>query len=181
MDILPHVNLGSSRKDSLKSNTDGRALTRALNTPLPSLGLHVPFMFPPLPIHAMLPAMPDRLVIAFTPVPLRARADGWSPRLQVRFIDALARGLTPAAAARELGKNRQTAYALRKRPGAESFAAAWDAAIAFALETKKRAGLKSDSVRRRGGTRAGLREPNLPNLPRTHCRFPPGPARARPC
>jgi hypothetical protein len=29
-----------------------------------------------------------------------------------------------------VGKNRQNAYALRKRPGAESFAAAWDAVVA---------------------------------------------------
>jgi hypothetical protein len=41
-------------------------------------------------------------------------------------------GLTAGEAARLLGKNRQNAYALRKRPGAESFAAAWDAAVAHA-------------------------------------------------
>jgi hypothetical protein len=69
-------------------------------------------------------------VIAFTPVPLRPRADGWPPELQLRFILALSRGLTPGAAARSVGKNRQNAYALRKRPGAESFAAAWDAVVA---------------------------------------------------
>jgi hypothetical protein len=66
----------------------------------------------------------------FAPVPLRARCDGWS-ELQHAFVVALARGLGPGAAARSVGKNRQTAYALRKRTGAESFAAAWDAAAAF--------------------------------------------------
>jgi hypothetical protein len=69
-------------------------------------------------------------VIAFTPVPLRRRADGWSPDLQLRFIHALSRGLSPGEAARSVGKNRQNAYALRKRPGAESFAAAWDDVVA---------------------------------------------------
>jgi hypothetical protein len=76
--------------------------------------------------------MPAPTFVLFTPVPLRARADGWSPALQLHFLEGLARGMTPGAAARALGKNRQTAYALRKRPGAESFAAAWDAAVAFA-------------------------------------------------
>ena len=69
-------------------------------------------------------------VIAFTPVPLRHRADGWSPGLQLAFIIALSRGLTPGEAARSVGKNRQNAYALRRRPGAESFAVAWDAVVA---------------------------------------------------
>lgn len=70
-------------------------------------------------------------VIAFTPVPVRRRADGWSPDLQLRFILALSRGLTPGEAARSVGKSRQNAYALRKRPGAESFAAAWDSVVAW--------------------------------------------------
>jgi hypothetical protein len=70
-------------------------------------------------------------VIAFTPVPLRRRADGWSPDLQLRFIVALSRGLTPGEAAQSVGKNRQNAYALRKRKGAGSFAAAWDSVVAY--------------------------------------------------
>lgn len=74
--------------------------------------------------------MPDPPVIAFIPVPLRHRADGWSPGLQLRFILALSNGLTPGEAARSVGRNRQNAYALRKRPGAESFAAAWDQVVA---------------------------------------------------
>lgn len=69
-------------------------------------------------------------VIAFTPVPLRRRADGWPPELQLRFIVGLSMGMTPGEAARSVGRNRQNAYKLRKRPGAESFAAAWDAAVA---------------------------------------------------
>jgi len=68
--------------------------------------------------------------LVFTPVPLRARHDGWDAALQLRFIELLADGARPGEAARALGKNRQNAYALRRRQGAESFAAAWDAAAA---------------------------------------------------
>ena len=74
--------------------------------------------------------MPAPPVIAFTPVPLRRRADGWTADLQLRFIQGLSLGLTPGEAARAVGKNRQNAYALRKREGAESFAAAWDQVVA---------------------------------------------------
>ncbi|HET9639069.1 MAG TPA: hypothetical protein VFP12_07670 [Allosphingosinicella sp.] len=75
-------------------------------------------------------------VIAFTPVPLRHRSDGWSPDLQLRFILALSQGLTPGDAARSVGKNRQNAYALRKRPGGESFAAAWDCVVAHVRQVR---------------------------------------------
>ena len=78
----------------------------------------------------------------FTPVPLRPRNDGWTPELQLRFVQLLAAGAKPGEAAASLGKNRQNAYALRRRPGADSFAAAWDAAIAFARRSRveRRAG-----------------------------------------
>ena len=78
-------------------------------------------------------------IICFTPVPLRSRRDGWSGELQLRFVRLLADGTTPAEAARLVGKNRQTAYALRKRPGAQSFASAWDSAVAFARSRRPKA------------------------------------------
>jgi hypothetical protein len=68
----------------------------------------------------------------FTPAPVRAQHNSWSPRLQRLFILALARGAGPGEAAAKLGRTRQSVYRLRARPGAESFAAAWDAAIAVA-------------------------------------------------
>ncbi len=76
--------------------------------------------------------MGDSGLLDFTPVPLRARRDGWTVAKQRLFIEALARGLRPGTAARRLGLSRQTAYALRRRPGAEGFAAAWDAAVEMA-------------------------------------------------
>jgi hypothetical protein len=80
--------------------------------------------------------------LRFDPVPVRARRDGWTPARQRRFILELARGSGPHAAARSLGLSRQTAYALRGRRGAEGFAAAWDAALAFA----ERAGVAGRAV-----------------------------------
>ncbi len=74
-------------------------------------------------------ASPDRL-LRFTPVPQhRVRAGGWSADMQRAFIDALARSASVAAAARSVGKSARSAYYLREREGAQSFAAAWDGAM----------------------------------------------------
>jgi DNA-binding phage protein len=73
---------------------------------------------------------PDhRRVPAFLPVPLRTRADGWTPARQAAFLGALAETRSVSAAARKVRMARETAYRLRKLPGAESFAAAWDAVL----------------------------------------------------
>lgn len=62
----------------------------------------------------------------FRPVPLRARADGWSEARQCGFLSALYVTGSVAAAARAVGMTRASAYRLRDRKGAESFAAMWD-------------------------------------------------------
>lgn len=67
---------------------------------------------------------------AFVPVKLRARRGGWSPELQCRFLAALYANGSVAAAAKAVGRSRASAYALRNRPGAQSFAAAWDHILA---------------------------------------------------
>lgn len=67
--------------------------------------------------------------LAFTPVPTRSsRHDGWTPARQVNFIAALAATGVVGSAARAVGMSRKSAYALRDRPGAESFALAWEMA-----------------------------------------------------
>lgn len=66
---------------------------------------------------------------AFTPVPVRARRDGWTPARQAAFLTALADTRCIVAACREVGLSYQTAYRLRARADAASFAAAWDAAL----------------------------------------------------
>lgn len=71
---------------------------------------------------------PEPDPLAFTPVPVRARSDGWTPDRQRKFIQALAAMGVVAAAARAVGKSGTSAYKLRERPGAESFASAWDLA-----------------------------------------------------
>lgn len=65
----------------------------------------------------------------FTPVPSASRHDGWTPERQRAFIADVARHGGVAAAARSVGMTPQTARRLRKRPGAEGFAFAWDVAI----------------------------------------------------
>ena len=65
----------------------------------------------------------------FTPVALtRVRHDGWTPERQRGFIAVLAVTGVVTAAARAVGMSGQSAYRLRGRAGAESFAAAWDLA-----------------------------------------------------
>lgn len=89
-----------------------------------------------LPGDAFAPPAPDadgcadESAIDFTPVPrLRARRSGWSEERQRGFIAALARCGSVSAAAKHVGMTPRTAYKLLDCPGAESFAAAWDAAI----------------------------------------------------
>ncbi|HZF45333.1 MAG TPA: hypothetical protein VEZ26_03280, partial [Sphingomonadaceae bacterium] len=80
--------------------------------------------------HRLRPARrPRRYVPGFVPVPLRARADGWTPRRQAAFLGYLAQTRSVSEAARLVGMARETAYRLRARRGAESFAAAWDVAM----------------------------------------------------
>jgi len=86
----------------------------------------------------------------FTPVPLaRVRARGWSAQVQIAFIANLARCGLVGHAARSVGRSARTAYRLRGRPGAESFAEAWDMAVEMGL------GAARDRVMERlAGTRA---------------------------
>jgi len=86
----------------------------------------------PLPprLAAILEDLPlDEL--AFAPVPVRVRHDGWTPACQRGFVLRLALGGCVAWAARAVGKTKASAYRLRERPGAESFAAAWDRALGW--------------------------------------------------
>lgn len=73
---------------------------------------------------------------AFTPVPRQARR-GFTADAQRRFIAALAATGSVATAAREIGMSRQAAYLLRAAPGADEFAAAWDAAITRGIAALK--------------------------------------------
>lgn len=66
---------------------------------------------------------------AFTPWRAkRERSGGWSPATQHTFIHELTRIGSVGAAAKAVGKTSRSAYQLRDKDGAESFAAAWEAA-----------------------------------------------------
>ena len=80
---------------------------------------------PPVrPPRRLRPSVPP-----FYPVPLRARRDGWTVRRQTDFLGYLAEFGSVIAAAEKVGMSRKSAYELRTRRAAESFAAAWDAAL----------------------------------------------------
>ncbi|MEO6389333.1 MAG: hypothetical protein ABIT16_02810 [Croceibacterium sp.] len=68
-------------------------------------------------------------VPAFYPVPTRTRRDGWTVQRQADFLGMLAETGSVIGACEAVGISRKGAYKLRARPGAESFAAAWDAAL----------------------------------------------------
>src|SRR5690606_15584501 len=61
------------------------------------------------------------------------RHDGWSRERKARFLDRLAETGSVAAACARVGMSRNSAYNLRKKPHAESFAAAWDAALGMPI------------------------------------------------
>jgi hypothetical protein len=68
-------------------------------------------------------------VPAFYPVPTRTRRDGWTVERQADFLGMLAETGSVIGACEAVVMTRKSAYQLRARPGAESFAAAWDAAL----------------------------------------------------
>lgn len=67
---------------------------------------------------------------SFTPVKLRRRKDGWSFAIQCAFLAQLYITGSVAAAAKAVGRSRASAYKLRARAGAASFAQNWDAILA---------------------------------------------------
>lgn len=91
------------------------------------------------------PAFDD--LLAFTTVPqLRKRANGWTAERQRRFVVALSVMGAVGPAARAVGMGRASAYRLRERAikmggGAESFAEAWDIALAVGEDAQFHAAL----------------------------------------
>lgn len=88
---------------------------------------------PPLAKTGLVEVTEDPL--DFTPVPrLRVRRNGWTEETQRLFIAALAECGCVSKAARAVGMTARTAYRLLETDGADSFAAAWDQAIARGIE-----------------------------------------------
>lgn len=75
---------------------------------------------------------PERLDPAdydWHPVARRKREDGWTHTRQRKFIEILADTGSVREAAKLVHMSQQSCYRLRRSPGAEAFARAWDAAI----------------------------------------------------
>lgn len=79
-----------------------------------------------------MPHSPRPRLPAFHPVPIRTRSDGWTPVRHAEFIGVLAETGSVSAAAQFVGMARETAYRLRRKPGADEFARAWDVALMIA-------------------------------------------------
>jgi hypothetical protein len=77
---------------------------------------------------------PEIANASFQPVPRSSeRHDGWTEACQRQFIDALSQYGIVRAAAAKVGKCHASAYRLRRSEGAESFAQAWDEALAIGM------------------------------------------------
>ena len=66
--------------------------------------------------------------IDFTPAPTRKRHAGWTAEKQRKFIERFALTGSVGQASAAAGVASSSAYRLRNKAGADSFAAAWDAA-----------------------------------------------------
>lgn len=74
-------------------------------------------------------------LLAFTPVPhVAPRRNSITADKQRAFIAHLAATGIVTQAARHIGKSMEALYKLRQRPGAEGFAAAWEAALARGVQ-----------------------------------------------
>ncbi|WP_261388519.1 hypothetical protein [Qipengyuania gaetbuli] len=72
----------------------------------------------------------DDPLLTFAPfIHAAPRRNSITPDLQRRFVGTLAATGIVTQAARSIGKSMEALYKLRARPGAEGFAAAWDAAL----------------------------------------------------
>jgi len=73
---------------------------------------------------------PDDPLLSFAPVPhVAPRRNSITPDRQRAFIAHLAATGIVTQAAKHIGASMEALYKLRKRPGAEEFDAAWDAAV----------------------------------------------------
>jgi hypothetical protein len=73
--------------------------------------------------------VPAPKALDFTPAPTRKRHAGWTAERQRKFIEHLALTGCVGEACALVGFASSSAYRLRDRAGADSFARAWDAAL----------------------------------------------------
>lgn len=158
MQLAPIVPGGrANRNDFPLGKSYTSAKTAFLHAPHPArLGAmkRYPSRPPPRPSGAL--GRPRRRIPAFHPVPVGQRHDGWTPARQVCFIGMLYETRSVVAAAKAVGMGRESAYRLRKRPGAAGFAAAWDAAMGVPVRPVRLDQAKSTGLPAHYRMRAGL-------------------------
>ena len=126
------------------------------------------------------PAAATPHVPTFTPVPVRARRDGWTEERQRLFIRALVATRSVGQAAQAAGMSRESAYRLRRREGAGSFAAAWDSILAARPRGTSSYELVWHRLVRGAGGRAAIRRVDVPADWEARHSLAPGPADGRP-
>lgn len=63
--------------------------------------------------------------------PYRPNRNGWTDQCRAAFLAVLAAGHSVTATAASVGMSRESAYWLRRQPGAVAFRQQWDAATVF--------------------------------------------------
>ena len=99
----------------------------------PFIGQSLPADIPAVPGEQSPPSPdPNRpQKLGFTPAPTRNRNAGWTAERQRKFIERLALTGSVGEACAIAGVASSSAYRLRNKAGAESFARAWDAALSM--------------------------------------------------
>jgi hypothetical protein len=80
------------------------------------------------------PHSPDSSALSHAPAPAAIRHDGWTPKRQRAFCEALAECGNVERAAQATSMSRESAYRLRQRAAGRAFALAWDAALLLARQ-----------------------------------------------
>lgn len=81
----------------------------------------------------------------FIPVPTRRRQGGWDEGVQCAFLAQLYLCGSVSVAAKRVGRSRESAHRLRRKPWAESFAAAWDHVLAGPTEASEQPPRRSNT------------------------------------
>ena len=94
---------------------------------------------PPIPTFAELAADPEiAALLDFEPAQRKVeRPDGWTPELQRELVARIASTGSPGRAVDQMDKNLSGAKHLYRTEGADSFRAAWKAAIELAAARKR--------------------------------------------
>ena len=110
-------------------------------------------------------------LLDFEPVPRQFKKEGgWTPALQRMFIARLARHGSPGKACYEVGKYRSGVDKLAKSAGAESFRAAWAAAVELAERRR------AEHIAAGHASTADLKLPFVDNRRKRQSTAPQGPA-----